>query len=65
MRLVCRQDKLTVTLVCDFITKCVNVTVVTTTIQVKCTKVLNLAAVSSVDLYCRVQCACTFNIPQA
>ena len=31
----------------------------------KCTEVLNVTAVGSVDLYCRVQSACTFNIPQA
>ena len=31
----------------------------------KWTKVLNLAAVGSVDLYYRVQSLCTFNIPQA
>ena len=31
----------------------------------KCTKVLNLAVVVSVDLCCRVQSAYTFNIPQA
>ena len=31
----------------------------------KSTKVLNLTAVGRVDLYCRVQSACTFNIPQA